>query len=770
MKILAKKPLLWLCVGFCASAFCLSKQNEAARLLAIAALSIVLVLFLILLLLRSVEKRHSLFPLLPVLLGLFGGCLSAWLYFDRQVASVTARNGESGLLIAEITETSYYSEYTTVFLVTAQEWQGQDASFRAVLELPFACDAETGDRISVNTSLFCFPESEKGFPLRDYYASQGIFLAATAEENAEVTLESGNGGILTDIHRLSDTLAARLRLMLGNHRGSFLSGILLGRKDDVPDTVTRDFRYLGLSHVLAVSGLHLSVLVGGFLLLLRFLRLPHWLQLVLSTALILFFALLTGLSASVIRSGIMLIMTLVAFVAGERYDPPTALGLAAALLLLFSPGAVSDVGFLLSVSATAGIIAVGSPLSSAILSRAAKMPRPLRLLGKPLADMAVTVGAVFFTLPFVAQYFGEFSLVSPLANLIFLPLTSAALFLGILLIMVGTTPLLPLVAHLTEIVLNTMLGLAEKCAASAPEPVSLRYSFTLPFLGIAAGVWLLLVFLKKKRTVAVTVPILVFGLLFGGGCLIVKIGAKDVDRIVTVSSGKNDYLLLHRDGSTLLCDFSDGSYSAMKGAASLSSALLHDSSPDGLLLTHLHKRHLSSFSRLADTYRLSYLYLPEPTDESSAELVDQLASAASERDITVFRYAPDRSSVLYFADFAITVHPTAYLDRSSHPLLLLEVVGNRRTVYLGGSRREASDTDTTEASLANADLVWLGVHGPVIRHPLRLPLSGTVLASNESVNHRYQTAYTPLGSGEFSYRLISHPPLQERKKLWTLFS
>ena len=88
-------------------------------------------------------------------------------------------------------------------------------------------------------------------------------------------------------------------------------------------------------------------------------------------------------------------------------------------LIFRAPNAVTDVGFLLSVSATAGIITLGSPLASFILKKTAKRPLPVKLLGKALTAMAITVAAIFFTLPFVAWYFGECSLISPLTNLLF---------------------------------------------------------------------------------------------------------------------------------------------------------------------------------------------------------------------------------------------------------------------------------------------------------------------------------------------------------------
>jgi len=758
MEFLKQHPLLTVCSCFAGAAFCLRLLPSRGKLLLLA---ILLLSFMALLLLRSLRRRErkpSLLPLLPILIGLFGGCLSSWFWFDVRVASITARAGDSGVITATVTDVTYTADYLSVYTVKATAWNGESVSFKAVLEIPVEGGAETGDIITLPVILSLPPETENGFPTRNYYAADGIYLVAAGQNESTITVTAGAEGVTAFFRRLSSTLSARLRLLLGEEKGGFLSGILLGRKDDVPDHVKRDFRFLGLSHILAVSGLHLSVLVGGLLIFVRILRAPPWLQLVCASVMIVFFAFLTGFPASILRSGIMLFLTLVAFVTGDRYDPPTALSLATALILLFSPNAVTDVGFLLSVSATAGIIALGSPLASFILKKTAKRPLPVKLLGKALAAMAITVAAIFFTLPFVAWYFGECSLVSPLTNLLFLPLTSVTLLLTLLTLLLYGTPLVGFFATLTGDLSGLMLHMAEKLTARVIEPVSLRYTFTLFAFFLAALAFILLLLTGKKRLVTLLVPLVIFSTVFGSSYAFYRHQNRDTDRILAVNIGQNDYLLLHRDGKTLLCDFSDGSYSNLRSAASLSSAVLQDSSPDGLFLTHLHRKHVASFARLANNHRLFYLLFPTPYDDTTREVAEALTREAEERDITVIPYSSEAGATVAFGDFTLTTTPIRFLDRSVQPLCTLTVEGVGTLTYLGGGITESPLREEALAVANTADLTILGIHGPKIKAPLAADLGGTVLVSHDEVNICYGTAYDTVRTADRFYQLIIFQP------------
>ncbi len=757
MKHLTDRPLFFLCLAF--SAAVLSLNGLPSRLKLIPALAAgAAALILILLKKTGAGKRGlALWPLLPVLLGLFGGALSGW-YTAGQTESRLRLDGEQGVLTARVNAVSYYSDYRSLFTATATEWNGTPVDFSVLISVPRECFVSRDDRVTLTVTLRRLPESENGFPVRSYYAARGILLTAEGIEEETPLISAGPVRLFSRIRTLSDTLTARFRLFLGEEKGGLCAGLLLGRREAVPDGTRRDFRFLGLSHVLAVSGLHLTVIVGGFLFLLRLVRIPRLPRLLLCTALILFFWFLTGFPASAVRAGIMLIFLLIARYSGADYDPLTALALAAALILAFSPASVSDIGFLLSVSATAGLILLGGPLASAVLKRTNRKIFPIRLAGKLLAGAAVSASAVFFTLPIASLNFGELSLLSPLTNLLFLPLVELLLFGAVLLAAGFGTPLAPILCEVTGDLAGGILSLAKKLGEAAPEPISLRYDFTgwAFFFAALAAVILLLTVKKRRFVTAAAASCLVFAAVFGSGLAVYSAQFGGDDRIAAVSIGRNDYLLLHTGGRTLLIDVSDGSYSSLSRAAELSRTALLDSSPDALLLTHLHRKHLSSFVRLTDNHRFRYLILPEPCDGDSAEFAAALTSLAEERGITVVTYASDRPASVAFDDCTVRLSGISFLNRSVQPLITFSIEGNGRVIYTGGGTAEADPINAILNDASAADLLILGIHGPLIKttFPEQL-LPPIVLASDDSVNEAYKTLFPVISDGkDICYKLI----------------
>ena len=209
------------------------------------------------------------------------------------------------------------------------------------------------------------------------------------------------------------------------------------------------------------------------------------------------------------------------------------------------------------------------------------------------------------------------------------------------------------------------------------------------------------------------------------------------DTVIAVTFGNNDYLLLHSGGNTLLCDFSDGSYSKLASAASLSEKYCYDTSVDTLLLTHLHRKHVSSFARLADNVRLRQLILPSPQDEEEYAFAQALIEKAEERGIEVILYPSEEEAVLLFDDCRLRIAPLTYLDRSVQPMHLVRIEGEDVFTYIGSSSPEWLSPSTYEGSI-----LWLGMHGPNIKKPLAISLDPkAVFVSSEEVNEGYGSDY-----------------------------
>jgi len=189
------------------------------------------------------------------------------------------------------------------------------------------------------------------------------------------------------------------------------SGLILGEKALITPEVTRQLQISGTTHIIALSGYNITIILGLFVLLRG--RLSRLMNLLVPLIFILAFVVMTGGAASLVRASIMGFMPLVASYLGRESDSFIAIMFSAAIMILFNPFlALFDVGFQLSFAALAGMIYL-APIIAKLFAR---LPE---YISGPLAE---TTGAQLAAMPLLAYYFGSVSLISPLANLLILSL------------------------------------------------------------------------------------------------------------------------------------------------------------------------------------------------------------------------------------------------------------------------------------------------------------------------------------------------------------
>ncbi|QNI62115.1 competence protein ComEC [Synechococcus sp. TAK9802] len=236
---------------------------------------------------------------------------------------------------------------------------------------------------------------------------------------------------LADLRR---DVAQRLQQAVGPRRGGFLAALVLGSAQvQLPEDNRAAFRLAGLSHALAASGFHLSVLLGSVLMLAR--RWPPGLRLPLAATALLLFLCLAGAEPSVVRAVLMAAMALLIREAGHHSRPVGVLLLTLSGMLLLRPAWALSIGFQLSAAATAGLI-----LTAPRLEKAVQAWLPDRCQGLAAA-LSIPVAALLWTLPLQLLHFGAMPLYALVANLLVAPLLA---MLSALLVLVGPTAVLPL--------------------------------------------------------------------------------------------------------------------------------------------------------------------------------------------------------------------------------------------------------------------------------------------------------------------------------------
>lgn len=215
--------------------------------------------------------------------------------------------------------------------------------------------------------------------------------------------------------RLQNYFLQKINRVLPYPQSAFLAGLLLGYRESLPKDLLQSFNRSGITHIIALSGWNITLIIV-FLqrFFICFLRRQYTIIPIL--LFIVFFALLTGASPSLIRASLMGLLILLAQNIGRLVSPLNLLAFVAAAMVAFKVNIIHDIGWQLSFAATAGILYLASPLQRYLKSEI----------------LSTTVAALLFTYPLIFWHFGQFSLIALMANLLVLPFIPWAMGLGFL--------------------------------------------------------------------------------------------------------------------------------------------------------------------------------------------------------------------------------------------------------------------------------------------------------------------------------------------------
>lgn len=295
--------------------------------------------------------------------------------------------------------------------------------------------AEPYDKISGN---FKFKLNENG---KTYDWADGVMLTAYADE---YKIEN------TDDKPLRyGLLMFRKALKNGvydnadSDTAALITALTLGDKSGLRSDAVSDFRALGISHIASVSGMHISVISLALTYLLTLFGVSYKKRIVISAAAVIMYLFAVGFVFSAVRSGIMIIIVLLSKFIRRDADPINSLGLACLALTTLNPYTALNTGFLLSVTATLGMI-LTFPASQKIIKKFLPFENLLcSTVRSLLIPLFQSIAAMIFTLPIVYVSFGTLSLVSPISNLISAPIATVLICMGMLLIVTLFMPFVP---------------------------------------------------------------------------------------------------------------------------------------------------------------------------------------------------------------------------------------------------------------------------------------------------------------------------------------
>ncbi len=364
-------------------------------------------------------------------------------------------------------------------------------------EAPFV---RYGDELALTGSLEK-PQRFDGFDFPAYLESQGIGWVMSFPE-VELIGEDGGSPFYRWLYSLRRDMAGAMTVAIPEPQASFGQAILLGIRDGAPESLTEDFRRAGTAHLLAISGLHVGILLALSISASEFLlgrRRQFYLALPLLA--IWMYALTSGASDSAIRAAIMGTVYIVAIAVGRPRSLIPALALAAALMAALEPRVLTRVSFQLSFAAMMGIAIYYEALSDRIAEWIGLGPEREDWWATSLRGLAmavgVTVAATLATTPLVMLYFERVSLVGLPATLLSMPALAPAIVAHGATALVGTlseTAAMPFgwIAWILSGYITGVASLFSGLPMASVETGELAHRFVWAYYSVMTGIVVLL--------------------------------------------------------------------------------------------------------------------------------------------------------------------------------------------------------------------------------------------------------------------------------------
>ena len=558
--------------------------------------------------------------------------------------------------------------YMSVFFQPARELDGRTVRLAAtVADWPQAGDyggytvviqAETDRGVNVTTILYTDRQGESLRPgdrietvahctLGDrtfagekitYYTAKGIFLRATAYGRLEIQRPDH---VAPQYYAawISRILKAGIDAAFPEDMAGFVRALVTGNRDNLTDEFTTSLERAGLSHTVAVSGMHLAFLSG---LLTRLLGRGRRSTALLTILWVVLFCGIAGNTPSVLRAAVMILLLQFAPLLGRERDGPTSLAVALLLLLWVNPFSATHIGLQLSFTAVAGILLVSDQVQSWLLKRLhldkrAKNRREKLLRAVPYfaaSTISATLGASVLTIPLVAFHFNIVSLISPLSNLLTL-WAIGWLFVGGLVtgLLAGLWPggaavlALPLTA--LGRYLQWIIGLVSRPALAALPLESVYYRAWVVLLYA-----LLLVSIRAKGRRPVWMP-----LAAGTAALALAVALTRASfylgemAVVVLDVGQGQSVLVRTGSFLTLVDCGGDSRDDPGDVAANYLQSLGCGGVDLLVVSHYHDDHANGIPQLLRRVRVGEIALPDV--EEDAPLRAEIVSAAEAQGIAL---------------------------------------------------------------------------------------------------------------------------------------
>ena len=641
-----------------------------------------------------------------ILLSLSSGFIWSWSYTALFIKPSWGFHDETATVTATVKD--YPSTTARGYRVDCTIKQDASPSVGARLYYYNEISLDPGDIVEF-TALFRSTDGSADSERIDALSSRGAFL--TGYVSGDIKVLGAEGHFRYFPKRLSGSIADMIGRLFPENNSPFMKALLTGKRDDLyrDSALNAALSASGVSHVVSISGMHVSFLMGFLALIVKNKRRFA----ITGIPVLLIFMAMTGFTPSVTRAGIMHFFLIFAPIFKRERDGVTSLSASLLILLILNPYSCASVSLQLSFSATLGIILFTNKINSGV-KYALRGTKPYRnklvrlVINFVTSNLATTIGALIFSIPLMVLHFGYVSLISPLTNLLTLWAVSLAFPLGLAACILGFIffPLGTLIAFPVSLIVQYISGVSHILAAI---PYSVVYSSNTPLMFWLAYIYVMFITLPliRARARQYLYPACIAAVLLCAILLITPLFPSSANGAVTVLDvGQGQSIVLSTDEHTAVVDC--GSSSGEDAAVIVHEFLQNQgrTTIDLLILTHFHSDHVNGVESLLSRTNVLSLAIPDPEDSFLAEDIIELARKRG----TDIIYVTETYGVSLNGMEIIIYPPVGYGDENESGLTILSL-GDVSALITGDMNSFGERSLLRFADLPEVDILVIGHHG-----------------------------------------------------------
>ena len=551
---------------------------------------------------------------------------------------------------------------------------------------------EIGDEIRIGSAKLTYPRGYNnpgGFDFAAYLKKDGIYLCASADAD-DITVTADHATLKRALFRLREKLSQTADRAFGD-ASDIMKAILLGDRSGIDDGLYESFSRTGISHLIALSGLHVSAIALMLEWLFKKLRMPRTVRYTVTVLLLALYAVMTGSGHGTLRAVIMYALLCITTLAGYLSDTLTRLSQAFLIQLAYNPLLISDNGFVLSYASVAAILSFGFGIS--------KRRKGIgRLLSAAAESGKASFSVQILTYPLLMGMYSSVPLLSVPVNMLCVPLAMLALFAGFVILCIGCVyaPLAMILSAPVRAIWKVIVSVSGfvgdlrfSTLSTGPWPWMLIVLFAL-----AAAFGSAYLSQSKNRHIAGTT----FAALI---IFVTLLPAQPIDhlRITFLDVGSADGAVINAQGHSYAVDCGGDNGVEADYLINQRSALA------GVFLTHPDIDHYGGVYDVLKRYPRTRIYLPVCWDDMAVP--DELTEALSGKTVT-YLCAGDTVELSKDATADVLWPPEGFAPKSDNDgslVLLIRYAG--RSVLMAGDI-----TDSFDALCATrADILRVAHHG-----------------------------------------------------------